>query len=122
MDLVLGVHVFADESCCSLDSPASYVQNLANLFSDCQLLGEYRTPSTQHIPDTIGSTADEHHQLLTASAGSYASIPYDIRSQIEVRLKRSSEFFVTVVLDFVIRDLGQLLDKYAKKGEKWMED
>jgi len=65
---------------------------------------------------------DEHLRLLISSSGSYANIPYDVRSQIEARLKRSSEFFVAVVLDFVIRDLGQLLDKYAKKGEKWMEE
>ncbi|KAG8901205.1 hypothetical protein FRB99_005479 [Tulasnella sp. 403] len=87
----------------NLDSPTDYVQGLAHLFSDVQLF-------------------DEHHKLLAASAGSYGLIPLDIRSQIEARLKRSSEFFATVVIDFVIRDLGQLLDKYAKKGEKWMEE
>jgi hypothetical protein len=59
---------------------------------------------------------------MTASSGSYQPLPSDVRSQIETRLKRSSEFFAHVIIDFVIRDLGQLLDKYAKKGEKWMEE
>ena len=59
---------------------------------------------------------------MVASSGSYQPLPSDVRSQIEARLKRSSEFFANVIIDFVIRDLGQLLDKYAKKGEKWMEE
>lgn len=54
--------------------------------------------------------------------GSYASMPIDIRSQIEARLKRTSEFFCSVVIAFVIQDLGLLLDKYAKKGEKWLNE
>lgn len=72
--------------------------------------------------DLIAFSTDEHQRLLGSSQGLYAALPTDVRTQVEIRLKRSSEFFVTVVLDFVIRDLGQLLDKYAKKGERWMED
>lgn len=87
----------------SLDSPASYVQDLAGLFQDVQFL-------------------DDHHRLLGSSMGSYASMPIDIRTQIEARLKRTSEFFCTVVIAFVVQDLGLLLDKYAKKGEKWLNE
>jgi len=87
----------------NLDSPTNYVNNLANLFGEAQLF-------------------DEHHLLIATASGTYKSMPPDVRAQIEARLKRSSEFFVNVVLDFVIADLGQLLDKYAKKGEKWMEE
>lgn len=65
---------------------------------------------------------DEHHRLLSSPGGCYGVLPPDTRAQIETRLKRTSEFFVSVVLVFVIRDLGQLLDKYAKKGERWMEE
>jgi len=46
----------------------------------------------------------------------------DIRAAAEIKLKRSSEFFASVVLTFVIRDLSQLLDKYAKKCEKWLAE
>jgi len=87
----------------NLDSPTVYVQNLANLFGAAQLF-------------------DEHHRLISISGGFYAVLPPETRSLIESKLKRTSEFFVSVVLAFVIRDLGQLLDKYAKKGEKWMEE
>ena len=89
----------------SLDSPASYVRGLEKLFLHTQLL-------------------DEHMQAVLSQpvAPSYAAFPTDIRISIEQRLKRASEFFATVVLNFVIRDLSQLLDKYAKKCEKWLAE
>ncbi|KAJ7597246.1 hypothetical protein C8J56DRAFT_1041454 [Mycena floridula] len=89
----------------NLDSPAAYVQGLRKLFLHAQLL-------------------DEHARAVTSQpvAPAYASFPPDIRSAAEIKLKRSSEFFASVVLTFVIRDLSQLLDKYAKKCEKWMAE
>lgn len=90
---------------CSLDSPALYVQGLQKLFTLTQLL-------------------DEHTMAIDAQpmAPVYAALPPGIRSVLELKLRRSSEFFATVVLTFVIRDLSQLLDKYAKKGEKWLAE
>jgi len=89
----------------SLDSPATYVQGLRRLFDFAQLL-------------------DEHQQAVTSQplAPAYASFSPDIRVAVESRLKRLSEFFATVVLTFVVRDLSQLLDKYAKKCEKWLAE
>ncbi|RXW18236.1 hypothetical protein EST38_g7629 [Candolleomyces aberdarensis] len=89
----------------NLDSPAAYVQGLKKLFSHSQLL-------------------DEHTRAVLAQpvAPAYAAFPMDVRILIEAKLKRSSEFFATVVLTFVIRDLSQLLDKYAKKCEKWLAE
>jgi hypothetical protein len=89
----------------SLDSPASYVFGLTRLFQQAQLL-------------------DEHTKALNASPASplYASLPADLRQVLELKLKRSSEFFASVVLTFVVRDLSQLLDKYVKKGEKWLAE
>jgi hypothetical protein len=89
----------------NLDSPAEYVSALIKLFTYVQLI-------------------DEHTQAVLASpvAPAYAALPLDVRTQAEMRLRRSSEFFASVVLTFVIRDLSQLLDKYAKKCEKWLEE
>ncbi|KAG2023262.1 hypothetical protein CC2G_000935 [Coprinopsis cinerea AmutBmut pab1-1] len=89
----------------NLDSPAAYVQGLKKLFAHSQLL-------------------DEHTRALLSHplAPSYAAFPNDVRTLVEQRLKRSSEFFATVVLTFVIRDLSQLLDKYVKKCEKWLAE
>ena len=89
----------------SLDSPASYARGLEKLFLHTQLL-------------------DEHMKAILSHpiAPSYAAFPIDLRVSIEQRLKRASEFFATVVLNFVIRDLSQLLDKYAKKCEKWLAE
>jgi hypothetical protein len=52
----------------------------------------------------------------------YSAFPIEIRASSEKRLQRLSEFFASVVLTFVIRDLSQLLDKYVKKCEKWLEE
>ena len=52
----------------------------------------------------------------------YTALEPGLRMTLESKLKRSSEFFASVVLTFVIRDLSQLLDKYAKKGEKWLAE
>jgi hypothetical protein len=67
---------------------------------------------------------DEHTKaaLSQPAAPLYAAFPVDIRVSAEQKLKRASEFFATVVLMFVIRDLSQLLDKYAKKCEKWLAE
>jgi len=89
----------------NFDSPAVYIHGLTKLFQQAQLF-------------------DEHIKAFSNSlvATPYSTLPPDLRHQIETRLKRSSEFFASVVLTWVIRDLGLLLDKYVKKGEKWLEE
>ncbi|KAJ7169618.1 hypothetical protein C8R46DRAFT_203479 [Mycena filopes] len=89
----------------NLDSPAAYVSGLRRLFLHAQLL-------------------DEHSKAILSQpvAPAYAALPADIRGQADKKLKRASQFFATVVLTFVIRDLSQLLDKYAKKCEKWLAE
>ncbi|EIN13530.1 hypothetical protein PUNSTDRAFT_57152, partial [Punctularia strigosozonata HHB-11173 SS5] len=88
-----------------LDSPASYVQGLARLFNLCQVL-------------------DEHTKALYSQpvAPVYSSLPVNVQSILQARLRHTSEFFANVVLTFVIRDLSLLLDKYAKKCEKWLAE
>lgn len=73
---------------------------------------------------TIAQLIDEHTKALLSQpvAATYAAFPLDLRAAAEVKLKRASEFFASVVLTFVIRDLAQLLDKYAKKCEKWLAE
>ncbi|KAG5716598.1 hypothetical protein E4T56_gene16296 [Termitomyces sp. T112] len=89
----------------NLDSPSTYVRNLEKLFQHTQLLDEH----TKAV-------------LTQPSVPAYAAFPPDIRMSTEQKLKRASEFFASVVLTFVIRDLSQLLDKYAKKCEKWLAE
>ncbi|KAG6845945.1 hypothetical protein H0H87_010993 [Tephrocybe sp. NHM501043] len=89
----------------NLDSPAAYVRGLEKLFLHAQLL-------------------DEHTRAVLSNpvVPAYAAFPADIRTSTEQKLKRASDFFASVVLTFVIRDLSQLLDKYAKKCEKWLAE
>ncbi|KAF8912860.1 hypothetical protein CPB84DRAFT_1759692 [Gymnopilus junonius] len=89
----------------NLDSPAAYVQGLRKLFQQTLLL-------------------DEHTRAILSQpiAPAYGAFPPDLRGSAEQKLKRFSEFFASVVLTFVIRDLSQLLDKYVKKCEKWLAE
>ncbi|KAG6868325.1 hypothetical protein C0993_004934 [Termitomyces sp. T159_Od127] len=87
------------------DSPFNYVRNLERLFQHTQLLDEH----TKAI-------------LTQPTVPAYAAFPPELRTSTEQRLKRASEFFSSVVLTFVIRDLSQLLDKYAKQCEKWLAE
>ena len=89
----------------SLDSPATYVQGLAKLFNQVQIL-------------------DEHTKAVAGQpiAPLYAAFPPDVRAGLELKLRRASEFFAKVVLTFVIRDMALLLDKYVKKCEKWLAE
>lgn len=93
------------DSVSSLDSPLSYVQGLSRLF-------------------LLAQNLDEHTKALMSQpiAPAYTALSAEQRLSLELKLKRSSEFFASVVLTFVIRDLSQLLDKYAKKGEKWLAE
>ncbi|GJE85974.1 hypothetical protein PsYK624_020540 [Phanerochaete sordida] len=89
----------------NLDSPAIYVQGLAKLFNQVQIL-------------------DEHTKAVCGQpiAPLYAAFPPEYRTASETRLRRASEFFAKVVLTFVIRDMALLLDKYVKKCEKWLAE
>jgi len=67
---------------------------------------------------------DEHTKAVFSQpiAPAYAAFPIEFRTLAEQKLRRASEFFISVVLAFVIRDLALLLDKYVKKCEKVLED
>ena len=67
---------------------------------------------------------DDHTLAVNPAnlAPTYNALPPELRLTVEMKLKRASEFFASVILTFVIRDLSQLLDKYAKKCEKWLEE
>ena len=88
-----------------MDSPALYVQGLSKLFQAAQIL-------------------DEHTKAVTQQpmAPLYVAFPADVRTSLEIKLRRSSEFFAKVILTFVIRYMALLLDKYVKKCEKWLAE
>lgn len=72
----------------------------------------------------LAQVLDDHTMAVNPAnlAPIYSALPAELRLTVEMKLKRASEFFASVVLTFVIRDLSQLLDKYAKKCEKWLEE
>ncbi|EJD55173.1 hypothetical protein AURDEDRAFT_78123 [Auricularia subglabra TFB-10046 SS5] len=87
----------------NIDSSGNYVAVLSRLFMSANVL-------------------ESHTKWFTATprGAPYGTLNPDLTKAVEERLKRSSQFFASVVLTFVIRDLAQLLDRHAKHGEKWL--
>ncbi|CAE6462198.1 unnamed protein product [Rhizoctonia solani] len=88
----------------SVDSPTNYAELLKRLFTGAELFDQH-----------IQASHDRNHPR-------YLPLSSHVRNQIDVRLQHSSEFFATVVLTFVVRDLGLLMDKFVKKTERWLEE
>ncbi|CEL52246.1 hypothetical protein RSOLAG1IB_00786 [Rhizoctonia solani AG-1 IB] len=88
----------------SVDSPANYADLLKRLFTGADLFDKH-----------IQALHDPNHPRYLPVSGS-------VRKQIEMRLHAASDFFATVVLTFVVRDLGLLMDKFVKKTERWLEE
>ncbi|KAN0063058.1 hypothetical protein ACQY0O_004221 [Thecaphora frezii] len=99
----------------NLDSPVIYIEGLARLFARAQILDKHlvcllRSQGALNVvPADTSATA-------TGWPDAYASLPTELKGGIESRLRRSSEFFANVILAFVLRDVGVLLDKFAKRG------
>ncbi|SPO39386.1 uncharacterized protein PSFLO_04867 [Pseudozyma flocculosa] len=100
----------------SLDSPVIYVEGLARLFARAQVLDTHLI-CLLRAQGTV-SAAEMADALPTPSHNSnvYSALPTELRAGIEARLRRSSDFFAKVILAFVLRDVGVLLDKFAKRG------
>jgi ribosome modulation factor len=124
------VRVKADGGPCllsSLDAPATYVDAISRLCQQAQVLGEHRILSRRGAENDFRLTwvfVDRHLAAVATddySAGSslYPTLPRDVRIAIDHRLRRSSDFFGTVVCRFVMRDISLLCDKYAKRAAQW---
>ncbi|KAH8919380.1 hypothetical protein BT69DRAFT_1224211 [Atractiella rhizophila] len=85
----------------SLDSPSVYVEALSRVLLHGQIID-------RHIACLIGE-----------QPSTYPSIGRIEKQRIEMRLKRSSEFFGQVLCRFLVHDIGLLVDKYVKKGGSW---
>ncbi|PWN51919.1 hypothetical protein IE53DRAFT_385696 [Violaceomyces palustris] len=109
----------------NLDTPAVYVEGLARLFSRAQVL-ERHLEALIRSQDPISQQQQHHnHHVQEERRGNdrnsdfvdgYSTLAPDLKRNIEARLKRSSDFFANVVLAFVLRDLGVLVDKFVKRG------
>ena len=76
------------------------MESLARLFQRAQVLD-------QHLQSLLRSQKTDTSEARDA----YFALPAELKGNIEARLKRSSDFFANVVLTFVLRDVGVLLDK-----------
>jgi len=83
----------------SLDSPTIYVDTLARLCQEAQVID-------RHLSLVAGGTQPTVYDCLTAVK----------RGQIEQRFRRAADFFGSVICKFVMRDIGLLLDKHVKRA------
>ncbi|KAG8806451.1 hypothetical protein FRC17_004987 [Serendipita sp. 399] len=86
------------------DSPITYSNLLSRLFTQVHLLEEH--------------TRALH---LAPHPPAYDALQLEARTRVEVALKNISELFAKVVLTFVFRDLGVMLDKYHKTCDRWIQ-
>lgn len=86
----------------SLDSPTAYVDALNKLCQSSQTLGKLV------LCDEL--TSDQHLLSFTGTkTPAYAELPSSASNHIELRLRRSSEFFGALIVPFVVEDLKTLL-------------
>lgn len=89
------------------------MDGLARLFSRTKILESHLQLL---IKSQSSSSVSDDSDVNGPSIEAYAALPKDLRSSIETKLKKSSDFFANVVLAFVIKDLGILLDKSVKRN------
>jgi hypothetical protein len=109
-----------------VETSATYVEGLSRLFVRAQVVGDHL--STLHRSKKSGddyygsalSTRDADWDKI--SIDSYATLPAELKKNIEVKLKRFSDFFTNVVLRFVLRDVAILMDKSVKRHTGLLTD
>ncbi|KAK9257649.1 hypothetical protein V1519DRAFT_394268 [Lipomyces tetrasporus] len=47
-------------------------------------------------------------------------LPIDTQARVDKAVRRASEFFGRVICKFVLADIADLMDKYIRKGSRWM--
>ena len=96
-----------------LDTPATYVEGLARLFSRAQVLGDHLRTLHRSKSGSGGDykSASSDSEWDSINVDSYATLPAELKRNIEVKLQRFSDFFTNVVLRFVLRDVAILVDK-----------
>ena len=124
----------------SLDAPETYVAAIARLCLHAQILDRHlaslhadssnivtngHTSQEQRLatsPVPPISSASGNTTINTAGPSGYNDIPSDRRAYIEMRLKRTSDFFSKVICKMLLNDLGIWLDKYSKRAAGWTTD
>ncbi|SPO20023.1 uncharacterized protein UTRI_00415_B [Ustilago trichophora] len=94
-------------------SCSSFITNLPPSSSSSMTATGVPIPTPS--PTTAIGTA---HTNRTA----YFALPPQLKANIQIRLKTSSEFMAKVVVAFVLQDLGVLVEKSVKKGSSLFVD
>ncbi|WVQ81467.1 hypothetical protein IAT38_003591 [Cryptococcus sp. DSM 104549] len=88
----------------TIDTPEKYVENLQYLCGAAQVLH-------QHLLNYLGPATP-----------AYASLPEKPYREIEVRLRRTTEFVGKVVVPFVLEDFKAFMLRYLKGGMRYLEE
>lgn len=106
----------AHNSKSGVDSPMMYVEGLARLFVRAQVLGDHLTAVLAAKERHGGGGARQGIPIGMPAVDGYGALPDDVLASIEIRLRRSSDFFANVILRFVLRDVTILVDKSVKRN------
>lgn len=123
----------------SLDAPETYVAAIARLCLHAQILDRHLASlhgESSNSNTTNGQVNQDYRfggnnntstvmtNLLPSNGSNngYNDIPSDRRAYIEMRLKRTSDFFSRVICKMLLNDLGIWLDKYSKRAAGWTTD
>lgn len=116
------------------ESPAAYIEGLARLFNKSQSLGHHLNAlleSRQQVHGgemgqdiTITTNVNETSKTYVTGMPmglppmeiGYSGLEEEMRTTIEVRLRKMSDFFANVVLRFVLHDLTILVEKSVKRN------
>ena len=92
-----------------IDTPANYVDGLSRLFIKAQTIGEHLRTLDRSKREVESPTRDSEWENISAEI--YATLPAELKRSIELKLKKASDFFNSVILRFVLRDVAILVDK-----------
>lgn len=115
-----------------MDAPETYVAAIARLCLHVQILDRHMQAISsdarhgQKQQHASGTSTDGQGGGRSSNKGSdpplasgYAEVGVEVRRNIDLRLKRSSEFFGKIICQMILQDLGVWLDKYSKRAASW---
>lgn len=109
----------------NVDLPAAYIDSLNRLFDRAEVLHlhtatllQSQKPAGRSGGGAGSATSGTDFEAVEA----YANLPHEVRKIIETKLLRSSEFFSSVVIKIVLKDLNVLMDKAIKYSSVALSD
>lgn len=121
----------------SLDAPETYVAAIARLCLHVQILDRHVSSLHSSIDPaatngnglvfapmgkTSSSASTLHPSAAKGNEAGYAELSPEMQRHLDVKLKRTTDFFEKIVCRMILADLGIWLEKYSKRAASWTTD